>query len=105
MGFESFKRPENSESTIERRGRLAMDLIRTKTCNSYPAAIRQVLRNELVTNDQDVKRITSEVASYLASKTSQHEESEAWKELENEILKRDAAAADIRDRNILGDDY
>ena len=82
-----------------------MEQLRSNRQENYPAAIRQVLRNELITDEQDVKRITSEVASYLATKQSRQAEEETWLEIERDIIIRDATAAEIRDRKALDDDY
>lgn len=103
MGFES-PRIEKEESITARRATLTMDLVRTDNL-TVPQAVRQVLINERITDKNDVKRITSEVGTYLANKSKKADEAAAWDEMESEILARDAAAAETRDRQKLGDEY
>ncbi len=71
MSFESFG---NTKSKNEVRADEVMERLRDKKSPSVPAAIRQVLRNEMITNESDVKRIQSEIGALLAERKISHEE-------------------------------
>ena len=63
-----------------------MRMVRNGDAASIPTAVRQVLRNELVTNEADVKRIMSEIGTVLKQRQQYQEEEEIYRELQEEEM-------------------
>jgi hypothetical protein len=62
--------------------------MRDGECRNVPEAVRQILRNELVTHEPDVKRIMGEIGTLLQSRQRHLEEDDAWKDIEHEEMLR-----------------
>ena len=81
----SFERPRSKN---DERADAVMRLIRDGEYSSVPEAVRRILRNELVTHEQDVKRIMGEIGTLLQSRQQSDEEAEAWQDIEREEMLR-----------------
>jgi hypothetical protein len=79
----SFEQPKSKN---EERADKVMRMIRDGEYSSVPAAVRQILINELVTHEPDVKRIMSEVGAILQKRQQYAEEDEIHRELQKEEM-------------------
>ncbi len=87
----SFERPRSKN---DERADAVMRLIRNGECRSVPEAVRQVLRNELVTHEPDVKRIMSEVGTLLQQRQLlDDDEYTVWEDIRKEEMLRGAEQA------------
>jgi hypothetical protein len=64
---------------------------KTKLGVSYPAAVRQVLRNEFITDEADVSRIIKELSSIVDMVKKQQDFEEAAHEAETARMQEEAA--------------
>lgn len=79
----SFERPASKN---DKRADAVMRMIRDGEALSVPVAVRQILRNELITHEPDVKRIMSEVGMVLRKRQQYDEEDEIHRELQEEEM-------------------
>jgi len=84
----TFERPRDKN---EERADAVMRLVRDG--RSVPEAVRQILRNEMVTHEPDVKRITSDIGGILQKRQQDNEEDDAWRDIEQEERMRGAEQA------------
>ena len=85
---------EHPRSKNDERADAVMRMIRDGEYTSVPTAVRQLLRNELITHEPDVKRIMSEVGSLLQKRQQYMEEDEIHNELQKEEMLRGAKEAE-----------
>ena len=81
----TFERPRSKN---DERADAVMRLIRDGECKNIPEAVRQILRNELVTHEPDVKRIMGEIGTLLQARQQYAEEADAWSDIEREEMLR-----------------
>ena len=76
---------EHPRSKNDERADAVMRMLRDGEYPSVPAAVRQILINERITHEPDVKRIMSEVGAVLQKRQQYNEEDE----IHNELLKEE----------------
>jgi hypothetical protein len=72
---------------------MVMRRIRDGDSATVPEAVRQILRNELITDERDVTRIMSEVGTILQQRQQYAEEDAVWDDLRHEEMLRGAEQA------------
>ena len=89
----SFERPK---SKTEERADAVMQKIRDGEHSSVPAAVRQILRNELITHEPDVKRIMSEIGTLLQQRQQYEDENEIHLQIQEEEMRLGAMEARLQ---------
>lgn len=87
---------EHPRSKNNERADAVMRKIRDGESASVPAAVRQILRNELITHEPDVKRIMSEIASILRQRQLDDDADEIHRELLEEKMLEGAEEARLQ---------
>lgn len=70
-----------------------MRRIRDGDSATVPEAVRQILRNELITDERDVTRIMSEVGTILQQRQQYAAEDAVWGDIRHEEMLRGAEQA------------
>jgi hypothetical protein len=78
--------PERPKSQTELRADKVMELIRSGKFTSVPAAVKQILIDERITNKSDVARITSTIGTILQKRKQSVKENQMWEEFLNDQM-------------------